>query len=150
MCIRDSKVFLLNKVNLILSTSYIASVAIFLFASKSLPLSLIELIEIIAMISLCFAVLRAAVNLRLMRKLTKLNLTYRNLIHYIAASAVMAAVIYLLRMRMPPLPTRAVEAAPPIIILVALGAIIYGAILYATSQEFRNFLKEVRIFILGK
>jgi len=142
-----SGIFLLNKVNLFLSILYIASVAVFLLTAKTIFINIAELVTLVALISLIFMILRSVVNLRIMKKLTKLKLTYRNLGHYMIASMIMAASIYFLRGRIGPLPSRAVEAAPPILGLVLLGAAIYGAVLYLISKHFRSFLKEVWSFV---
>jgi len=144
-----SRIFLLNKINLILSVLYVSSVSVFLLVTKTWSLSVVELVTSVAAISLMFAILRSVINLKLMKKLTKLKLTYGNLSHYVAASIIMVALIYLLRTRIGRLPSRALEAAPPILFLVILGAIIYGTILYVTNQDFRNLIKEAKIFVFG-
>jgi len=140
-----SKIFTLNKLNLIITALYVTSIMIYLLIFRGL--SLIEIILGIAGINLLFAVIRSTINLKLMRKFTKLRLNLRNLLHYLIASTIMITVIYMIRARIGPLPARAIEAAPPILVLVSIGALTYGAILYLISRNFRFFVKEVYKFI---
>jgi len=143
----ESGIFLINKVNLILTLLYVASVGAFLFAAKNAPINVIELVTIVSMINLTFTALRSAVNLKLMKKLTQLRLKLGNLPHYITASIIMATIIYLIRVSIGALPQRIFETAPIILLLVVLGAIIYLGLLYLLSKDFRKFLGEIRIFL---
>ena len=140
-----SRIFTLNRLNLIITALYVISVMIYLLIFKML--SLIEIILGIAGINLLFAVIRSAVNLNLMRKFTKLRLSFKNLPHYLVASTIMIAVVRLVRTYIGPLSARAYEAALPILVLIAIGALTYGAILYLISRDFRFFVKEVYKFV---
>ena len=142
-----SRIFALNKLNLVVTTLYVAAVAIYLLVFGKAPI--VELITAIAGINLLFAMIRSIINLNLMRKFTELRLSLKNLPHYLTASIIMTTVVYMIRLRIGPIPARAIEAAPPILILVAVGTLTYGAILYLISKEFRTLLREVRSFILN-
>jgi len=142
-----SRIFALNKLNLVVTTLYVAAVAIYLLVFGKAPI--VELITAIAGINLLFAMIRSIINLNLMRKFTELRLSLKNLPHYLTASIIMTTVVYMIRLRIGPIPARAIEAAPPILILVAVGTLTYGAILYLISKEFRTLLREVRSFILS-
>jgi len=139
-----SRIFTLNKLNLLITVLYVISITFYLLVFRGL--SLAEIVTGIAGINLLFAAMRSAINLNLMRKFTKLRLNLRNLSHYLIASTIMITVIYMIRARIGPLPARAIEAAPPILVLVAIGTLIYGVTLYLISKEFRVFLKEVKSF----
>jgi len=141
----ESRIFTLNKLNLIVTTLYLASVTFYLLTFGKV--SMAEITIAIAGINLVFAVIRSTINLNLMRKLTKLRLNLKNLTHYLAASTIMIIVVYVVRTYIGLLPAKAIEAAPPILVLVAIGALTYGAILYLISKEFRSFLREVGPFI---
>jgi len=145
-----SKIFILNKVSLILTSLYVVSVAIYLFIVKNLVLDISGLITSIAAMSLVFRIVDALVKLRLMRRLTELRLTFRGVRNYIIASAIMTVIIYILRIRIGSLPVKAIEAAVPILMLIIVGAIIYASTLYLISQEFRSFLKDIRVFLATK
>ena len=143
-----SRIFLLNKINLILTSLYIVSVAIYLFIAKNLVSDIIELITSIAVISLVFRVVDALIKLELMKRLTELRLNLKNMRDYITASTIMAIIVYILRMQIGKLSARAIEAAPPIIMLVIIGAATYISILYLISRQFRSLLKDIHVFLL--
>ena len=143
-----SRIFLLNKINLILTSLYIVSVAIYLFIAKNLVLDIIELITSIAVISLVFRAVDALIKLKLMERLTELRLNLKNMRDYIAASAVMAIIVYILRTQIGNLSARAIEAAPPILMLIIIGAATYTSTLYLISRQFRSLLKDIRVFLL--
>ena len=142
-----SRIFALNKLNLAVTAFYVAAVAVYLLVFGKA--SIVELITAIAGINLLSAMIRSIINLNLMRKFTKLRLNLKNLPHYLTASTIMTAVVYMIRLRIGPIPARVIEAAPLILILVAVGALTYGAILYLISKEFRALLREVGSFIAG-
>ena len=143
-----SRIFLLNKINLILTSLYIVSVAIYLFIAKNLVSDIIELITSIAVISLVFRAVDALIKLKLMKRLTELRLNLKNMRDYIAASAVMAIIVYILRTQIGNLSARAIEAAPPILMLIIIGAATYTSTLYLISRQFRSLLKDIRVFLL--
>jgi len=143
-----SKIFTLNKLNLVVTALYVASVAIYLLLFGKA--SIVELITAIAGINLLFAMIRSIINLNLMRRFTELRLNLKNLPHYLTASTIMTAVVYMIRLHIGFIPARAIEAAPPILVLVAVGALTYGVILYFISKEFRSLLREVRSFIANR
>ena len=142
----ESRIFTLNKLNLIITTLYLTSVTLYLLTFGKL--SVAEITIAIAGINLVFAVMRSTINLNLMRKFTKLRLNLKNLTHYLAASTTMTIAVYIVRTYIGSLPAKAIEAAPPILALVAIGALTYGAILYLINKEFRSLLREVRSFII--
>ena len=141
----SSRIFVLNRLNLIITILYVISVMIYLLVFRML--SLMEIVLGIAGINLLFAVIRSAVNLKLMRRFTVLKLDLRNLPHYLLASTIMAVVVCSVRTCIGPLSARALEAALPILFLVAIGALTYGAIMYLINRDFRLFIKEVYSFI---
>ena len=143
-----SRIFLLNKINLILTSLYIVSVAIYLFIAKNLVSDIIELITSIAVISLVFRAVDALIKLKLMKRLTELRLNLKNMRDYIAASAVMAIIVYILRTQIGNLSARAIEAAPPILMLIIIGAATYTSTLYLISRQFRSLLRDIRVFLL--
>ena len=81
-----------------------------------------------------------------MEKFTDLKLNFKNLPRYLLASITMAVIIYITRKQIGSLPTKAIQAATPLIILVAMGVLIYGALLYLLSKDFREFIKELSEF----
>lgn len=142
-----SRVFLLNKLDLILKSAYIVCLAIILLIARSLSMSISELVILLAIAGLGFTILRSIIGLRLMKKYTTLRLNHGNIIHYVAVSAIMAILVYILRMGVGELPAKAIEAVPPLLLLILAGAMIYGVILYVVNQDFRSFLKEAYSFI---
>ena len=143
-----SRIFALNKLNLVVTALYVAAVAIYLLVFGKA--SIVELVTSIAGINLLFAMVRSIINLSLMRRFTELRLNLKNLPYYLTASTIMTAVVYMIRLQIGPIPARAIEAAPPILFLVILGAVIYIAILCAADQDFRNLVKETKIFIIRR
>jgi len=142
-----SKIFLLNKLRIALTSFNVISVAIYLVLAKSAGVDIVEIITLISAINLVYSIAGAMINLRLMKKMTSFQISFEILKPYLIASVVMVAVVYALRNMLGPLPARVLEAAPIIISLVAVGALIYGGILYLISKEFREFLREARSFI---
>ncbi|MCD6089686.1 hypothetical protein J7K07_08240, partial [Candidatus Bathyarchaeota archaeon] len=142
-----SRIFLLNKINLILTSLYIVSVAIYLFIAKNLVSDIIDLITSVAAISLVFRIADTMIKLKLMKKLTKLRINLKNMKDYIAASAIMAITIYILRVQIGKLSAKAIKAALPILMLIIVGALIYIGILYLMSRRFRNILKDIYVFL---
>jgi len=142
-----SRVFLLNKLDLILKSAYITCLAIVLVVGKSLSLGIAELIILIASINLTIAILKSIIGLKLMKKYTSLHLSRGNIVHYLIASAIMAIFVYILRMSIGEPPSKAIEAALHILPLIVTGAVIYGAVLYVINRDFRSFLREVYSFI---
>ena len=140
-----SKIFALNRLNLVVTALYVAAVAIYLLVFGKAPI--VELVTAIAGINLLFAMIRSIINLNLMRRFTELRLNLKNLPHYLTASIIMTAVVYMIRLRIGPIPARAIEAAPPIFFLVILGAVNYTVILCLISRHFRSYLKEVWSFV---
>jgi len=143
-----SKIFALNRLNLVVTALYVAAVAIYLLVFGKAPM--VELVTAIAGINLLFAMIRSIINLNLMKRFTELRLNLKNLPHYLTASTIMTAVVYMIRLRIGPISARAIEAAPPILVLVAVGALTYGVILYVISKEFRSLFREVRSFITNR
>jgi len=141
----ESRIFTLNKLNLITTTLYLTSITFYLLTFGKL--SVAEITIAIAGINFVFAAIRSIINLNLMREFTKLRLNLKNLTHYLAASTIMTIVVYVVRAYVGLLPAKAIEAAPPILALVTIGVLTYGAILYLISEEFRSLLREVRSFI---
>jgi len=129
----------------VVTTLYVAAVAIYLLVFGKAPI--VELITAIAGINLLFAMIRSVINLSLMRRFTELRLNLKNLPHYLTASTIMTAVVYMIRLQIGPIPARAIEAAPPILFIVILGAVIYVVILCLISRHFRSYLKEVWSFV---
>ena len=142
-----SRVFLLNKLELVLKSAYITCLATMLVATKSLSLGIAELTILIASINLMIAILKSVIGLKLMKKYTSLRLSGGNIAHYLITSTIMAIFVYILRMSIGELPSRAIEAAAYLLPLIISGAVIYGAVLYAINRDFRSFLGEVYSFI---
>ena len=143
-----SKVFLLNKLELILKSVYITCLAIILIVAKSISiLGIAELMILIASTNLMIAILKSVIGLKLMKKYTSLRLNQGNIIHYLIASTIMAIFVYILRMSIGELPSKAIEAALYILPLIVIGALIYGVVLYVINRDFRSFLREVYSFI---
>ena len=142
-----SRIFLVNKINLTLTSLYIVSVAIYLFIAKNLVSDIIELITSVAAISLLFRIADAMIKLKLMKKLTELRINLKNTKDYIAASAIMAITIYILRMQIGKLSAKAIKATPPILMLIVVGALVYVGILYLMSRRFRDLLKDIYVFL---
>jgi len=150
LSVRDylkSKVFLLNKLELVLKSTYIACLAMVLIITKPLSLGIVELITLIASINLTIAILKSIIGLRLMRKYTPLRLNEGNIVHYLIASTVMAIFVYIVRTNIGELPSGALGAALYLFPLIITGAVVYGATLYAINRDFRSFLREVYSFI---
>ena len=142
-----SRVFLLNRLDLILKSAYITCLAAMLVVVKSLSLGVVELMILIASINLMIAILKSVIGLKLMRKYTSLRLSRGNIAHYLTASTIMAVSVYIIRMNIGELPSRAIEAALYLLPLIIAGAVIYGAVLYVLNQDFRSFLGEIYSFI---
>ena len=141
----ESRIFTLNKLNLIITTLYLTSITFYLLTFGKLPVA--EITIAIAGINLVFAVIRSTINLSLMRKFTKLRLNLKNLTHYLVASTIMTIVVYAVRTYIGSLPAKAIEAASPALSLVILGAVIYVLTLCLISRHFRSYLKEVWSFV---
>ena len=142
-----SKVFILNKLELVLKSAYITCLATILVIAKSISLGIPELIILIASTNLMIAILKSVIGLKLMKKYTSLRLNQGNVIHYLIASTIMAIFVYILRINIGELPTKAIEAALYILPLIVIGAVIYGVVLYAINRDFRSFLREVYPYI---
>ena len=142
-----SKVFLLNKLELILKSAYITCLAIVLVIGKSLSLGIVELMILIASTNLMIAILKSVIGLKLMKKYTPLRLNQGSIIHYLIASTITAIFVYILRMNIGELPSKAIDAALYILPLIVIGAVIYGVVLYVINRDFRSFLREVYSFI---
>jgi len=142
-----SRIFALNKLNLAVTAFYVAAVAVYLLVFGKA--SIVELITAIAGINLLFAMIRASMNLKLMRKFTGLKLNLKNMLHYLMASTIMVITVHAGRALLDPLPSSASRALPPILALVALGAAVYGGVLYAFSKNFREFVREIMDFLLS-
>ena len=143
----ESRIFLLNKLRVALTALNVISVAIYLLLVKNTMVDIVETITLVSMISFAYSIAGAVINLRLMKKMTSFRLNFRSLKPYLTASVVMAMAVYAFRNMLGPLPARVLEAAPLIIALVVVGALIYGGTLYLISREFREFLREARSFI---
>ena len=142
-----SRIFLLNKIGLILASLYITAVACSLTIAQNMCMSTIEIITIIAILSLIFTIIGTLINMRLMRKFTALKLTYRPLLKYIGSAFIMAAIIYFLRTLLKS-PSNILDAVRTLFLLTIMGALIYGLILYLISNEFRRYLAEIYLYIM--
>jgi len=142
-----SKIFLLNKIGLILASLYIASVAGSLTITQNMGKSIIENITIIAVIALAFTVMSSLINMNLLKKFTIFKLNYKPLLKYIFSSCTMTITIYFLRSLFEP-PSIILDAIGRVFLLTAIGALIYGLILYFVSHEFRRYLMEVYSYIM--
>jgi O-antigen/teichoic acid export membrane protein len=140
------RIFLLNKISLILVSLYIIAVACFLIIARNMHMNIIEIITIIAILSLIFTVMGTLITMYLMRKITTLELTYRPLFKYIGSACIMATIVYLLRTLLKP-SSNILSAVGIVFMLTIIGALIYGSVLYFTSNEFRNYLKEAYSYI---
>ena len=140
-----SKIFTLNKLNLAVTALYIASISIYLLIFGRA--CIVKLVTEIAGVNLLFAIIRAIMNLKLMRRFTELKLNLENIPHYLIASTIMAVAVYACRASFPPLSGSVFKVAPLILALVALGAVVYGVTLYALSQNFRTFVREIRYYL---
>jgi O-antigen/teichoic acid export membrane protein len=141
-----SRIFLLNKIGLTLTSLYIAAVASTLIIAKNVGLDMIESLLAASTLSLIFTATGSVINVRLMKKLTALKLTYSPLLKYACSSCITAAVVYLLRVLLKP-PSNIFSAVENVVLLTAVGAIIYGCISYFISEEFRNCLREAFSYI---
>jgi len=141
-----SRIFLLNKMGLILVSLYITAVACFLVIAQNMSMDTIEIIMIIAILSLIFTIIGTLINMHLMKRLTALKLTYRPLFKYTGSASIMAIIVYLLRTLFKP-PSNILSAVGIIFLLAIMGALIYGFISYFTSEEFRNYFKEAHSYI---
>ena len=99
------------------------------------------------MIGLVFRIVDTLIKLKLMKRLTGFHLNLKDIRDYITASAIMAIIVYILRTQIGNLSAKAIEAAPPILILILVGAAIYTGVLYLISHQFRVFVKEVHYFL---
>jgi len=142
-----SKIFLLNKIGLILASLYIASVASSLTITQNMGKSMIENITIIAIIALAFTVMSSLINMNLLKKFRIFRLNYKPLLKYIFSSCIMTITIYFLRSLFEP-PSIILDALGRIFLLTAIGALIYGLILYFVSNEFRSYLMEVYSYMM--
>jgi len=142
-----SRVFLLNKLRVALTVLNVISVAVYLLLAKGFMTDIVEIITSVSLIHFAYSIVGALINLRLMSRMTDFRLNFGCLKPYFIASAVMIIVVYALRNMLGPLPARVLEAAPLIVALVVVGALIYGGTLYLISRQFREFLKEARSFI---
>jgi hypothetical protein len=106
----------------------------------------IEIITIIAILSLIFTIIGTLINMHLMKRLTALKLTYRPLFKYTGSACIMAIIVYLLRTLFKP-PSNILSAVGIIFLLAIVGALIYGFISYFTSEEFRSYFKEAHSYI---
>jgi len=143
-----SKIFLLNKIGLILASLYAAAVACSLIIAQNMGMNTIEVITIIAILSLTITAISTLITTRLMRRLTALKLTYRPLLKYTGSACIMAAVVYFLRTLLR-YPSNILGAVGAVFLLTIIGALIYGLTLYFTSSEFRKYLKEAHSYIRG-
>jgi len=141
-----SRIFLLNKIDITLVSLYITSVACYLIIAQNMGMNIIEIITIIAILSLTFTVIGTSITMHLMRKITALKLTCKPLLRYIGTACIMAIIIYLLRTLLKP-PSNILGAVGTVSLLVITGVLIYGLTLYFTSSEFRRYLKEAYIYI---
>ena len=142
-----SRIFLLNKLRAALTALNVISVAVYLLLVKGAMVDIVKIVTSVAVINFAYSIAWTVINLRLMNKMTDFRLNFGSLKPYLIASAVMATSVYVLRSMLGPLPARVLEAAPLIVALVVVGALIYGGTLYLISREFREFLKEARTFI---
>ena len=142
-----SRIFMLNKLRVFLTALNVMSVAVYLLLARCVMADTIRIITSVSIINFAYSIIGAVINLKLMNKMTNFRLNLGCLKPYLVASAVMAMIIYTLRNMLGPLPVEVLKAAPLIIALVIIGALIYGGTLYLISREFREFLKEVRSFI---
>ena len=142
----ESRIFLLNKIGLTLTSLYIAAVASTLIIAKNVGLDMIESLLAASTLSLIFTATGSVINVRLMKKLTDLKLTYSPLLKYACSSCITAAVVYLLKVLLKP-PSNIFGAVGNVVLLTAVGAIIYGCISYFISDEFGNCLREAFSYI---
>jgi len=142
-----SRIFLVNKLRAALTALNVFTVAVYLFLVKSITVDIVEIVTSVSIIHFAYSIAGAVINLKLMKKMTNFRLNFGCLKPYLIASAVMTVAVYALRNMFGALPGRVLEAAPLIIALVVVGALIYGGTLFLISKEFRRFLKEVRSFI---
>jgi O-antigen/teichoic acid export membrane protein len=143
-----SKIFLLNKIGLILASFYIVAVACSLIIAQNMDKNTIEIITIIATLSLTITTISTLITIHLMGKITALKLTYRPLLKYIGSSCIMATIVYFLRTLLKH-PSNILSAVGAVFLLTIIGALIYGLVLYFTSSEFRSYLKEAYSYIKG-
>jgi hypothetical protein len=108
----------------------------------------IEIITIIATLSLTITTISTLITIHLMGKITALKLTYRPLLKYIGSSCIMATIVYFLRTLLKH-PSNILSAVGTVFLLTIIGALIYGLVLYFTSSEFRSYLKEAYSYIKG-
>ena len=141
-----SKIFLLNKIGLILASLYAAAVACSLLIAQNMGMNTIEVITIIAILSLIITAISTLITIRLMKRLTVLKLTYRPLLKYTGSACIMAAVVYFLRTFIR-YPSNILGAVGAVLLLTIIGALTYGFTLYFTSSEFRRYLKEAYSYI---
>jgi O-antigen/teichoic acid export membrane protein len=142
-----SRIFLLNKIGLLLASLYIAAVACSLIIAQNMGMGTIEIITIIATLSLIFTIIGTLINMHLMKRLTSLKLTYRPLFKYTVSACIMATVVYFLRTLFKP-PLNIIGAVGTVFLLTIMGALIYGLILYLISNEFRKYLTEIYLHIM--
>ena len=143
-----SKVFLVNGLRTTLTGLNVASVAIYLLLSRNVSLNMIHVINSIATISFIYSIVSLLVNLRLMKKMTKIRLNLQTLRPYVVASTIMAIIVYFLRSLIGDLPEKALEASSLILLLIVAGGLIYCTILYFISQEFKRLLKEAKSYFI--
>jgi O-antigen/teichoic acid export membrane protein len=142
-----SRIFLLNKIGLLLASLYIAAVACSLIIAQNMGMGTIEIITIIATLSLIFTIIGTLINMHLMKRLTSLKLTYRPLFKYTGSACIMATVVYFLRTLFKP-PLNIIGVVGTVFLLTIMGALIYGLILYLISNEFRKYLTEIYLHIM--
>jgi len=141
-----SRIFLLNKIDLILVSLYITAVACYLIITQNMGMDIIEIIIIIAILSLIFTIIGTLITMRLMRKFTTFKLTCKPLLKYAGSACIMSVIIYLLKTLLKP-PSNILEATGAVFLLAIIGALIYGLTLYLTSNEFRRYLREAYFYI---
>jgi len=142
-----SRVSLVNLLNFVFTSLYVISLGAILFVLKNAPASLSSLTALIAGVALIFAVVRAASYIALMYKLINFRLRIRVLSRYALASIPMAVAVYLLRSSMGAPGISVHEAALKLVYLTLAGGLIYFAALYLISGEFRQLVREVRLYL---
>jgi hypothetical protein len=131
---------------LTLTSLYIAAVTSTLIIAKNVGLDMIESLLAASTLSLIFTATGSVINVRLMKKLTALKLTYSPLLKYAYSSCITAAIVYLLRALLKP-PSNIFGAVGNVVLLTAVGGVIYGCTSYLISDEFRNHLREAFSYI---
>jgi len=141
-----SRIFLLNKIDLILASLYITAVACYLIITQNMGMDIIEIIIIIAILSLIFTIIGTLITMRLMRKFTTFKLTCKPLLKYAGSACIMSVIVYLLKTLLKP-PSNILDAIGTVFLLAIIGTLIYGLTLYLTSNEFRRYLREAYFYI---